>query len=156
MCGLSSLASQVLLKTPSAPLIVCHGVATRRGVSRRDLVAALPALTPLRSTQPWQQQQQQAGLLTEQRCHLQYCRPSNWRTPYVGISEITNEIWWFRNFRPQWRYVTGAVLTVNYQSGRYAADTDACSVFADTRVEAVVSCSFLIWIVDLLYLSEIY
>jgi hypothetical protein len=42
-----------------------------------------------------------------------YCRPSNLRTSYVRISEITEEICWFRNFRPQWEYVKLAVLNVN-------------------------------------------
>jgi hypothetical protein len=35
-----------------------------------------------------------------------------------------------------------AVVTVNWRSGRYVADTDARSVFADTPVEVVVYCSF--------------
>jgi hypothetical protein len=51
---------------------------------------------------------------------------------YVRISEITDEICRLQDFRPQLVYVQLAVLTVNYGSDRYVADTDAPSVFADT------------------------
>jgi hypothetical protein len=46
------------------------------------------------------------------------------RPPYIRISEITDATCWFRNFRLRWGHVQLAVLTVNYRSGRYMADTD--------------------------------
>jgi hypothetical protein len=35
----------------------------------------------------------------------EYCRPSYERISYVRISEIRDEICWFRNFGRQWEYV---------------------------------------------------
>jgi uncharacterized membrane protein YagU involved in acid resistance len=46
--------------------------------------------------------------------HLKYCRPCYERSYYSLVSEITEEICWFRSFGPQREYVKLAVLTVNY------------------------------------------
>ena len=41
------------------------------------------------------------------------CRPSDERTSYVGVSEMTDELCWFRNFCPQQEFVAVSLLTLN-------------------------------------------